>query len=354
MATWKGWQPVTGICATAVLVAALGMGIRPVAAQGSTEKSTYPTATEALPDGGVEYVYSDLPVQAKFPVPPPGFSPLAASDGQLAEYDFPARPNDPKALAAWQEEMSFYRRTVPTDHLISFEAPNSARALPGLSSFNWSGYVADGSFQGIQGEYNEPSLTSCGSQDAEVDWVGLGGANTNDLVQIGTGWTNSDLNLSNGINHDAWYEVLPQQPYWQVLGLSTSPGDVIFAEVGHYSGGAFMYISDNSTGNVVNFDVAVPNYDGTSAEWIGERPTVTPSGGGASNYTRLTDFQQLNWRNDSVNVEAAWQPQGSVDNTVYNMYSDNSQTLLADPYLIGTDLKSFTDYWDNCGNYEPA
>src|SRR5438093_8674568 len=53
-----------------------------------------PTIT-ALPGGGASYNYTVDGVSVSYPVPPQGFSPLAATDQQLSEYGFPPRPTDP-------------------------------------------------------------------------------------------------------------------------------------------------------------------------------------------------------------------------------------------------------------------
>lgn len=47
-----------------------------------------------------------------YPDPPPGFNPLVASTSDLHKYGFPPPPDQPRALAAWQDGMRHYRRHV--------------------------------------------------------------------------------------------------------------------------------------------------------------------------------------------------------------------------------------------------
>ncbi len=52
------------------------------------------SAKQALPDGGTNYVFNIDGVQNILHEPPDGFCPATATDAQLAEYGFPARPKE--------------------------------------------------------------------------------------------------------------------------------------------------------------------------------------------------------------------------------------------------------------------
>jgi hypothetical protein len=77
----------------------------------------YPVAVKAMrPDGTTQeprdhdgmarsYEYQDGTHEV---VPPPGWSPLTATDQELRTYLFPPRPTDPAALAQWHDSFARY------------------------------------------------------------------------------------------------------------------------------------------------------------------------------------------------------------------------------------------------------
>lgn len=91
---------------------------------------TFPlTSVTDLPGGGATYNYDmGHGVVAHMTMPPAGFDALTASDAQLAEYGFPARPTDPAQLATWEQAMSHVTVAAPPPFLV--ELPNVTSAPP--------------------------------------------------------------------------------------------------------------------------------------------------------------------------------------------------------------------------------
>lgn len=62
---------------------------------------------------GRVYSYGGPGDDIKMVMPPPGFDPLTATDGELAMYGFEARPSDPALLDHWKSLYVNYHVTVP-------------------------------------------------------------------------------------------------------------------------------------------------------------------------------------------------------------------------------------------------
>jgi hypothetical protein len=62
-------------------------------------------------DGGRDYVYIIDDIEHHCLVPPEGFSPLTATDEELARYCFPPRPTDEAQLKQWENQMKYYKST---------------------------------------------------------------------------------------------------------------------------------------------------------------------------------------------------------------------------------------------------
>jgi hypothetical protein len=107
--------------------------------------------------------------------------------------------------------------------------------VPGLQSSNWSGYVMEGSYQAISGEWTVPTLNCTVTPDGvTADWVGVNGAldQPTGLFQDGTmSWC-----LNGQQNDFAWWADDPEG-YGAQDVFAVAPGDLIFAEVWQTSSG---------------------------------------------------------------------------------------------------------------------
>ncbi len=317
---------------------------------------------EVLPDGGKIYVYVIDGVENMFPVPPKGFHPLTASDEDLETYGFPPRPSDPDELEKWAESMSVWKETpIPkieqSEQTHWFMQPAISAEISPMAvtrtsnSYNWSGYVATGgknAFAHVQGDFVQPSINAtCKNNAYESTWIGLGGnAGSSSLVQTGTA-----MNTKNGGRHYyAWYEYLSAShpnPEIVLTKVTIRPGDKIhcYCSFNRTSNKFNAYVANNTNGTsqsvIVNIS-ASEYYDGRSAEFINERPTLT--NGVSSWYAPLTKYSTTKWTNCRVfPTEGAWTDLGSLSTTKVTMVY-NGHTLALPSGLSG---RTFTSTWKN-------
>lgn len=329
-------------------------------ASNTSSQTLQPSQVKALPGGGKEYIYNIDGKQNVFPVPPQGFSPLNATDAQLQEYGFPARPTVPQKLKQWQEDMSHWKYTpVPKVELTSiYNEPNSTAPAPSAStasaagatkntqySYNWSGYNASSTYNewvAVQGNFTQPTqgATAC-SGAKESAWAGIGGINSGGLIQAGT-------ELNNNSPY-AWYEYLGKNggsvSEIKLSSITVHTGDNIHVYVDYQAstGKSTFYVADNTTGTSQSVTVQLGSnyYDGTTAEWIDERPTVNGS------YAPLANYQQNPWTNAQVySTYGYWNDVGSLTHNQMFMEDTSGNIMSASSAL--TTSSSWTDYWHRC------
>lgn len=310
-------------------------------------KALTPSHVVSLPGGGKGYIYYINGVKNEVPVPAAGFSPLTASDAQLQEYGFPPRPQNPNELAQWKSDMSHWKRVAaPTLSTIP-GIDHRLRRFNTSESANWGGYVNTSSSNqwiAVQGNWTQPTpgSTSCSNAD-ESSWAGLGGWNTGSLIQAGT-----DMNYGN--TPVAWYEYLKpnggvaEQP---ISSITVRPGDSMHVYVSYQTstGQTDFYVADNTTGTSKSVLVTLDSnyYDGSSAEWIDERPTVNNS------LVPLLNYGSDPWTNaQTYNTQGVWEPIGNNSYTSVVMQNNTGNyDFLSEPSSLQTS-SSFTDYWLAC------
>jgi len=162
--------------------------------------------TEKLP---ANRLATNLPGATTAIAPPEGFNPIDASDGELALYGFPPRPDatlQPKAFATWSKAMSRSKtRVMPVlEQTNIFHGPAKSVTAPKIAettsttSSNWSAvvdfsgatsYNNTSTFYYIYSEYVVPvaEAVSCNATwDYSSSWVGIDGYGTPDVLQAGT------------------------------------------------------------------------------------------------------------------------------------------------------------------------
>jgi hypothetical protein len=237
-----------------------------------------------------------------YPVPPASFSPLTATDAQLAHHGFPRRPNaetHPRLRSKWDRVMARRPRViVPEFELISrFRTrPSGGGLAPGAApatNDHWSGAVtsppAGQAFNTVSGSWVVPNAgpppstwTSSGWSDGTymvVTWIGIDGwgvTGSTDVLQAGTA---TQVTVSGGtptVSTFAWYE------WWtdlwiQFANFPVSAGDTIACTVcAPSTTHGFVAISNLTTGTATSVGVSPPSgvsLTGNCAEWIVERPT---------------------------------------------------------------------------------
>ncbi len=145
-------------------------------------------------------------------------------------------------------------------------APAPAGSQP--LSRNWAGYAATGgTFTSVSGSWKVPNVSSSAT-GVDATWVGIGGVDSNDLIQAGT----QAVVQSGRIVYTAWWETLPQVV--QEVPLTVNAGDQMNVSIAQQSDGTFaVVIKDATSGQTWQKNVT---YRSTlsSAEWIEEAPSA--------------------------------------------------------------------------------
>ena len=205
--------------------------------------------------------------------------------------------------------------------------PSAARSFS--TSSNWSGYAATGgTYTAVTGTWTVPNVTATTS-GADATWVGIGGVDSNDLIQAGTQATVS----GGAVEYDAWIEMLPQSS--RPVSLSVNPGDSVTVTIAQQSGDQWsITIKNNTTGNRYATTVTYRS-SSSSAEWVQEAPsvgrgTVALDQFGAVTFTGATAVR------DGKTLDLS--DLGAQAITMIN----GSREPLAQPSVIGNDGSSFT------------
>jgi hypothetical protein len=296
------------------------------------------------------------------------------SDVELIGRGFPPRPdasNSPDAYAKWLDLVSQpITMVVPhvvsrTDILHSTGGPNVAQQQGVQNSsggtVNWSGAVDFGSYRGytgVYGQWNVPSVVACETNTTTYSslWVGLDGYGLSDLVQDGTESDCTNIaGLFNILSYSAWEEVLPNQPYSQNVSISPNGGDSFWALAwvgdanrNYNPNGAYawfnMWDTTQRQGVLLAVALGKTSFNGSTAEWIMERPTV------GGQYAQLTDYvvsvmtypevltSSLNW--------TYYTTQPNLQLAMYNEYqSGNDNNLLSNGIEVTPTLLTY--FWSN-------
>lgn len=231
--------------------------------------------------------------------PPANIDVSTLSDIQLASYGFPKRPQDATVLARWQILVRHAK------HRSCTSKPGVIRNVSQESSQNWSGNVAiNGGYQEVVAYYDVPCVSSSPRNAFSSHWVGLGGDGNDgggNLVQTGT---ESDT-LSNGAPYyAAWYEDYPHDSVENRV-FNVSCNDEMYAQADSnftVRNRAYMYIEDITTNTYFASSTETSLSNGSTAEWVAERPTVNGSYAVLANFHSVTFYDALEYRQHYENV----------------------------------------------------
>ena len=149
-------------------------------------------------------------------------------------------------------------------------APALAPAAATSRSTNWSGYAADGGvFTSVTGTWNVPHVAATAT-GADASWVGIGGLDTEDLIQAGTMAT---VTGDGSVSYEAWIEMLPDSA--RMIPLTVTAGDSVTVTITERSRDRWLIaLKNNTTGGTYNITV---DYESTrsSAEWVQEAPSTS-------------------------------------------------------------------------------
>lgn len=346
-------------CAAAVLVSAVSgsagaaLGIKCPKTRTPAGTVHY-TATKPLRGGGTAYYFCINGIVNVVPEAPLGFRPLSATAAQLAEYGIPPRPSGRASFAQWKTDMAAFH---PSKRVPALQVTNERATLPPggggayTASGNWAGWMMNNStnnWVAAEGNYNQPQYhsTSC-SNAHEVSWTGIGGnTNNSGLIQDGT-----EITPSGG--YSAWYEYLNSSGggisithFKQTVTIH--PGDKIHTYVAYArsTGLTDFYVADDTTGTQGTAEATLGSsyYDGTTAEWIDERPTYTVNG---VNYLYpLLNYGSTSWNTlQGENVNGSWILPGNHSSDTY-LEMMNGNRVLSLPSSFATS--TFNDFYYAC------
>lgn len=280
-----------------------------------------PTGHSTFPDGGAQFDYTIDGVVTHQLLPPANFRPARASSAELRRYNFPARPSaNTPALAAWTSRWSKYSgvahaRLCNLKNLPSAPAQPASQAGYGTNNI-WSGYLVHKTAPIMSGNnlsFANASLIqsgitcpACTAKSSEVTWVGVGGYGSSvvypdqpaGLFQAGTA-----EGTNNGIptKYYAWWEYLYPCPSKDcAVGImpstqtyTLSPGDTVTASVSNaYDEQQYLVMDGRYTILDASTSLNSGDFDGGTAEFINERPTIGRPG---NPYDPLTDYHSTAW-----------------------------------------------------------
>jgi len=291
------------------------------------------------------------PLVTQAPVPPKGFNPVTASDAQLAQYGFPPRPDPlsaPGSYSVWHEAVTVPRRIITgfqqtnmyagPANILSEGPKVPGSTATGASSSNWSGYavystnnpfkVVDTTVYGVfEVPFPQQAFGSCsGGWDYAVEWVGLDGWGSNDVLQAGV---QNDAYCSGGTTsqyYSAWYEWYPYS-WTNISGFPVSAGDIIYLYVWPTSSTTGEYYIVNLTAQYASeASFSAPNGTtlvGDSMEWITERPGINGSLATLSNYVNVPWYYATGYvpKGDS---STQYSPADGHSGTIYSITMDDN------------------------------
>ncbi|MCL5950961.1 MAG: G1 family endopeptidase [Chloroflexi bacterium] len=197
-------------------------------------------------------------------------------------------------------------------------------------SRNWAGYAAtSGTFTAVSGSWTVPNVSST-TTGMDATWVGIGGVNSQDLIQAGT----QAVVQSGQITYSAWYETLPQSS--QTVPMTVNPGDKVSVSITQQPDGTWKILMQDTT-NAQTYQTTL-NYtsSNSSAEWIEESPAT-----GRGTILPLDSFGTLTFNGASTVDNGKQVTLAQAGAQPITMYSSNQQAL-AQPSTVGANGASFS------------
>lgn len=217
-------------------------------------------------------------------------------------------------------------------------------------SSNWAGYIvtptSDTDYTSVSGSWTVPNIPASRQNAVAAEWIGLGGVNSSDLLQIGT-----VEQIENGQpTAEIFWEKLPDTAQ---NVMSVPIGSTINASISKSSDSMWdLTFTVNSSGSEtqtktisVTLDSSYEQGIKTSAEWISEDPSNT-----SGQLYPLADMGIVKYQSAAINS----QPINAAGNNVQPvaMVSSN-KTILISPSTLGTDNESFTTTCINSTSSNP-
>jgi hypothetical protein len=205
-----------------------------------------------------------------------------------------------------------------------------------VTSANWSGYaITSATSTGVEGTWVVPAVSGQPAPGYSSSWVGIGGYNSNDLIQAGT---EQDINGNGQPSYYAWWEILPAPE--TPISMTIHPGDsmLVVIHTKHLDQNSTwrIFIKDQTTGATFVKTVTY-NSSFSSAEWIEEAPTVN------GQIAPLADFGTVTFNNCQVFYNGSLGNISSGPNTAIDLQDPNGQ--VAAPGPLSNNSETFSDTW---------
>jgi hypothetical protein len=198
------------------------------------------------------------------------------------------------------------------------------------SSSNWSGYAASaGRFTSVTATWIVPTVSAT-SSGADATWVGIGGLNSNDLIQAGT---QAMVDGSGTVEYSSWIETLPQSS--RTVPLSVSAGDSVTVTVTQQSGNDWLIAMKNNTTKGTYSVTVQYSSSNSSAEWVQEAPSV------GRGLVALDQFGTVQFTGASAVRDGKTLSLSAIGAKAITMINGQGQAI-AQPSTIASDGSSFT------------
>ena len=132
---------------------------------------------------------------------------------------------------------------------------------------NWAGYVANNAYYtGVSALFQAPTPYTLQRLGVTASWVGIGGAESNDLLQAGL----AVVQEGPFFGYEAWYETLPTAS--RHVAMSIGPGDWVFVDL-HELAFDLWQVTVVDGSQVFQRRIRYASSHST-AEWILEEPAL--------------------------------------------------------------------------------
>jgi hypothetical protein len=194
--------------------------------------------------------------------------------------------------------------------------PTAAAATGQAQSVNWSGYLATGgTFTAVSGTWTVPNVDA-ETIGMDATWVGIGGVDSNDLIQAGT-----QASVGSGqVVYSAMWEALPHKA--EPIPMRINAGDQMSVSITQQTPGTWQIsISDATNGQSWTKSVTY-NSSLSSAEWIEEAPAT-----GRSRILPLDNFGSVTFTSATTIENGQTRTIAQADATPITMIDGMGQTL---------------------------
>ncbi|MGO9179901.1 MAG: G1 family glutamic endopeptidase [Candidatus Limnocylindrales bacterium] len=193
--------------------------------------------------------------------------------------------------------------------------PTSAPLCVGSSCLsvatNWSGYsVGGGPYSVVRGAFTVPTLAATPTVTGTAEWVGIGGVNTEGLIQAGV--TEIYDPSTSSVDLQAWWEILPA-PEVPISTVPVAPGDTVTVTIWRISGRRWgITLTDDATGGAPFTTVQTYGGPQAPADWIVEAPTLAGTVAPLGEYNPAVSFGKLGMTGSATTTTAYLMRQGGA------------------------------------------